>query len=903
MALNIKLKDTQGISNRKFLPTVTIKGGKDVSAPVQEKTLTPAQEATLYYWGTVRGSGNETASARSNYNSSRMDRGVKQMTPWWYTTATPKDKREDFKPFILSSEGKDYVNSWEQSNKQRQNNKPLSITDQIKKNNAGIIGAEPPVAPTEQWDVGNIPEAKWLDDMYTGVFGTRKPTKNESMLAAIEEKKREQEDRLQAEKDNLSIIEQAEYLKKQKEQRQYLQEQENIRREQERIAEEQIGIQEEQQFKEASDSISRLRQNLGFLWGSNSVSQQALDSAGRQIASANTLYAEMKHLSELSGRARGNQSEALKKQFDWDLKLLQDDLDSKVDKTIQQAFDGITAADMAGQLDTVEEVNAMRLKVLNALDADVAAITKGEIQRRQSLLDQYTDLLKDEKERIEKSNTVNADMSAMMWYYVDGNGQPFIDANGAMIPTPIDPPFPPQFLKETGQLLTFWYDEAGNVVANIQQLIDMPTPASDKTVTIQDENGNNVTYQFNEQTGKYDIRVGNQQTWQADAWVTPSDFITRWEWFRDKAYWDVNWWAIGYWQHAINWVPVKEWDTIDRATADADLANRMTNARYNSLVEVDLSDYQKAALYSLEHNVGSGVWDFPNGKAIIDAINNGDLQEASNILATSWIGTTNAATGDVMSGLVNRRREEAELLMIPKDFDLWTEGAGDTGVVIDSSDINRFNDNTFNPSKDLKGKKDKLKYDEFLKAKEQVFNSKDASIQDILKYSAGSKEMDASAITRIDKFATVMWQIDAIQKQIDDMDTWPVIWRLRNINPYDTDAQTLKAQLQSLIPNLARGVYGEVGVLTDNDIRNYAQTIPNLTQTKDVQKAILAMTLDTLAAWYKNQLQALAAAKRDVSWFAWLYESIKWQADSLRSEIGNWQQSIESEMQTLRDSL
>jgi hypothetical protein len=70
-----------------------------------------------------------------------------------------------------------------------------------------------------------------------------------------------------------------------------------------------------------------------------------------------------------------------------------------------------------------------------------------------------------------------------------------------------------------------------------------------------------------------------------------------------------------------------------------------------------------------------------------------------------------------------------------------------------------------------------------------------------------------------------------------------------------------------------------------------------------VQKAILAMTLDTLAAWYKNQLQALAAAKRDVSWFAWLYESIKWQADSLRAELGNWQQSVEQTMQTLRDSL
>jgi hypothetical protein len=66
------------------------------------------------------------------------------------------------------------------------------------------------------------------------------------------------------------------------------------------------------------------------------------------------------------------------------------------------------------------------------------------------------------------------------------------------------------------------------------------------------------------------------------------------------------------------------------------------------------------------------------------------------------------------------------------------------------------------------------------------------------------------------------------------------------MNPYDTDAQTLKAQLQSLIPNLARGVYGEVGVLTDNDIHLYSQTVPNLKGTEDVNKAILAMTLQTV---------------------------------------------------------
>jgi hypothetical protein len=108
---------------------------------------------------------------------------------------------------------------------------------------------------------------------------------------------------------------------------------------------------------------------------------------------------------------------------------------------------------------------------------------------------------------------------------------------------------------------------------------------------------------------------------------------------------------------------------------------------------------------------------------------------------------------------------------------------------------------------------------------------------------------------------------------------------LRSINPYDTDAQVLKAQLNSLIPNLARGVYGEVGVLTDADIVNYAKTIPNLTSTNDVNNAVLAMTLDTIAGGYKKQLRTLAASGRDVSGFVSLYEEIKSQADSLKAGL------------------
>ena len=188
-----------------------------------------------------------------------------------------------------------------------------------------------------------------------------------------------------------------------------------------------------------------------------------------------------------------------------------------------------------------------------------------------------------------------------------------------------------------------------------------------------------------------DWTLYNQVTWETKS-VTPTidttqtwtwyDFIKKQEWFRDKAYWDVNWWAVWYWQHSINWVPVKEWDTIDKATADADFQNRINNAKFQWLVKTNLTENQEAALYDLEHNVWSWVWNFPNGKAIIDAVNNNDFAKASNIMATSWIWTTNAKTKEVMPWLVKRRKEASKLLL-----DTWTAW---TWQDFTENDINKF---------------------------------------------------------------------------------------------------------------------------------------------------------------------------------------------------------------------
>lgn len=49
----------------------------------------------------------------------------------------------------------------------------------------------------------------------------------------------------------------------------------------------------------------------------------------------------------------------------------------------------------------------------------------------------------------------------------------------------------------------------------------------------------------------------------------------------------------------------------------------------------------------------------------------------------------------------------------------------------------------------------------------------------------------------------------------------------------------LENAVQSTVPGMARGVFGEVGVLSDNDIKNYKQLLPNAKQDPAVAEAIL----------------------------------------------------------------
>ena len=155
----------------------------------------------------------------------------------------------------------------------------------------------------------------------------------------------------------------------------------------------------------------------------------------------------------------------------------------------------------------------------------------------------------------------------------------------------------------------------------------------------------------------------------------------------------------------------------------------------------------------------------------------------------------------------------------------------------------------------------------------------------VINSSRGGRVLTQSEAEPLTKMKRVVGQAETISSLISTANTGPIVGILRTNNPYDTKAQLIKAQVTAIVPTLARGVYGEVGVLTDQDIANYSRTIASLKNTSDVNKAVMAMTLDIASKSMAAQLESMAAAGRDVSGYANMYKDTTNRVNKLKSEL------------------
>jgi len=149
------------------------------------------------------------------------------------------------------------------------------------------------------------------------------------------------------------------------------------------------------------------------------------------------------------------------------------------------------------------------------------------------------------------------------------------------------------------------------------------------------------------------------------------------------------------------------------------------------------------------------------------------------------------------------------------------------------------------------------------------------SDQTILDSSQFDKELDISSIESINQAKLALSGVETLQGFLAQGDdglnlTGPIKGRARNFLTKlggDADAAAINAALQGLIPTVARGIFGEVGVLTDTDIENYKKTLPNLTSDEDQNDLITLIMLDVLENSFTNTLKSNAQAGRNTSRF------------------------------------
>lgn len=133
------------------------------------------------------------------------------------------------------------------------------------------------------------------------------------------------------------------------------------------------------------------------------------------------------------------------------------------------------------------------------------------------------------------------------------------------------------------------------------------------------------------------------------------DLVKQWEGLRLQPYQDsAGLWTVGYGHLLPQYNPGGP-ITEEQATAllDADLAT--ARAAVTRLVEVPLTDAQRAALVSFVFNVGEGAF---SRSTLLRKLNTGDYAGAADEF-TRWVH----AGGEVVAGLVNRRNHEREVFL------------------------------------------------------------------------------------------------------------------------------------------------------------------------------------------------------------------------------------------------
>ena len=136
------------------------------------------------------------------------------------------------------------------------------------------------------------------------------------------------------------------------------------------------------------------------------------------------------------------------------------------------------------------------------------------------------------------------------------------------------------------------------------------------------------------------------------------------------------------------------------------------------------------------------------------------------------------------------------------------------------------------------------------------------------KEGGGGKTLLAEQTKILANIGEVAAALDSIEPELNAVENrGPIMGLIRGSNPYDVVAQRIEALVNGLVPKVARGVFGEVGVLTDQDIAHYKKILPSMRSQPELATILLSDLRRKLDQTRTANLDVFNRAGYDVSEF------------------------------------
>jgi hypothetical protein len=133
-----------------------------------------------------------------------------------------------------------------------------------------------------------------------------------------------------------------------------------------------------------------------------------------------------------------------------------------------------------------------------------------------------------------------------------------------------------------------------------------------------------------------------------------------------------------------------------------------------------------------------------------------------------------------------------------------------------------------------------------------------------------SKILPAWETTSLAQWLNLPQQISNLKSIIDSNKSlfWPVVWRIWEINPYNTDVQTINAKLKTASQMV--GKFMEWWVLRKEDEEKYRKMLPSITDTPEVASNKVDNVVKSLQEAYNWYLDSYAKWWYDVSKYSYI---------------------------------